>query len=75
MPLTVDFPPRLMPAPQAAHYLGVSESTLRTLSIERRILGAKRLYDKRDLDAFADSLATEGEGEVNTCDAIFGRTG
>lgn len=51
-----DFPPRLMPAPQAAHYLGVSPSTLRQLPIRRRALGAKRVYDKADLDAYADAL-------------------
>lgn len=72
MPLTLEFAPRLMPAPQAAHYLGVSESTLRALDIPRKALGSKRLYDKHDLDAFADSLFAEGEGEVNTCDAAFG---
>ena len=59
MPVTLDFPPLLMPAPQAAHYLGVSESTLRTLDLPRRTLGAKRLYDRRDLDAYADSLPYE----------------
>jgi hypothetical protein len=37
----VDILPRLMPAPVAAAYLGVSESTLRTLPIPRRVLGAK----------------------------------
>jgi len=63
-----------MPAPQAAHYLGVSESTLRTLDLPRRVVGAKRLFDRLDLDAFADSLATEGAAaEVNTCHGKFGR--
>lgn len=60
-----DFAPRLMPAPAAAHYLGVSESTLRTLDIPRRALGAKRLYDRRDLDRYADSLPIEGESADN----------
>jgi len=67
-----DFPPRLMPAPAAAHYLGVSPSTLRLLPIRRRALGAKRVYDKADLDAYADSLPYDGSSEGNTCDAIFG---
>ena len=54
-----------MPAPAAAHYLGVSESTLRTLGIPRRQRGANRLYHVADLDAYADALPIEGE----TCDA------
>lgn len=72
MPISRDFAPRLMPAPQAAHYLGVSSSTLRTLPIARKENGAKRLYDVRDLDAFADALPYEGEAEENTCDKVFG---
>lgn len=68
-----DFPPRLMPAPQAAHYLGVSPSTLRMLGIPRRHLGSKRVYDKADLDAYADSLPYDDRAaEANTCDTIFG---
>lgn len=68
-----DFAPRLMPAPLAAHYIGVSESTLRALGLRRRELGGKRLYDKADLDRFADSLRYEGGGS-DTCetDNIFG---
>ncbi len=57
-----------MPSPQAAHYIGVSESTLRGLEIPRRELGGKRVYDKADLDAFADSLPYEGIVEENPCD-------
>lgn len=53
--------PRLMPAPVAARYLGVSETTLRGLPIPRRELGAKRLYDRCDLDAYADSLPRDRE--------------
>lgn len=71
MPATRDFPPRLMPAPQAAHYLGVSPSTLRGLGIPRRTLGAKRVYDRADLDDFADRLPYEAGQEDNTCDAVF----
>jgi hypothetical protein len=67
----VDITPRLMPAPVAAAYLGVSESTLRTLPLPRKVLRAKRLYERSDLDAYADSLAYEiSEGE-NTCDQAF----
>ncbi|KPQ06158.1 MAG: Helix-turn-helix domain [Rhodobacteraceae bacterium HLUCCA12] len=66
----IAFTPRLLPAPEAAAYLGVSTSTLRNLPIPRRILGAKRLYDRIDLDAYASDLPTEDNG-VNTCDAVF----
>lgn len=72
MPATLAFVPRLLPAPQAAHYLGVSETKLRDLGIPRKMLDGKRLYDRIDLDAYADSLATEGEPRRNTCDEAFG---
>lgn len=68
----ISFAPRLMPTPDAAAYLGVSESMLRTLSIPRKILGSKRLYDRLALDAFASGLLTEGDEKGNTCDAVFG---
>lgn len=61
-----------MPAPQAAHYLGVSVSTLRALGLPRRTLGAKRVYDKADLDAYADALPYEASERENSCDAAFG---
>lgn len=63
MPVTLDFAPRLMPAQQAAHYIGVSASKLRELPIRRKIVDGKRLYDRLDLDSYADNLATEGEVE------------
>lgn len=74
MPQSSEFAPRLLPSPQAAHYLGVSESTLRNLGLPRRELGSKRLYDKVDLDAFADNLPYEAgsSGGDNTCDQVFG---
>lgn len=69
----IHFAPRLLPAPEAAHYLGVSTSTLRTLNIPRRQLGAKRLYDRLDLDAYASGLPTEGEVSGDSeCDSLFG---
>ena len=61
MPVTRDFTPRLMPAPQAAHYLGVSESTLRTIDLPRKTVGAKKMYDKFDLDQWVDTLPYENE--------------
>lgn len=60
---SIAFPPRLLPAPQAAAYIGVSESKLRTLKIPRRVLDGKRLYDRLALDAFADDLAIEGQAD------------
>jgi len=64
---------RLLPAPAAARYLGVSETLLRDLGLPRKVLRGKRLYDRTDLDAFADSLRYEG-GEDGPCvtDSIFG---
>jgi hypothetical protein len=72
----IAFTPRLLPAAEAAHYLGISESTLRSLNLPRRILGAKRLYDRLDLDAYASDLPVEGEAkdQANTCDQAWGKT-
>lgn len=70
MALSFDFTPRLMPGPQAAHYLGISETKLRSLSITRRVLDGKRLYHLNDLIAYADSLDAEGEAP-EACDDIF----
>ena len=68
-----DFTPRLMPAPVAARYLGVSESLLRTLPIPRRELNSKRLFDKSDLDDYANSLPYEEKGASTECaDAAWG---
>lgn len=73
MSYTVAFTPLLLTAPAAAAFLGVSTSKLRELGIRRRVLGAKRLYDQRDLIAYADTLSYEGEGEdQRRCDDIFG---
>ena len=72
---TRDFAPRLLPASQAAHYIGESESTLYKLPIPRKIRGAKRLYDRADLAAWADGLpyeVSESAADANSCDALFG---
>ena len=68
--------PRLLPAPEAARYLGISETTLRSLPIPRRELGTRRLYDRFDLDAFASELPVEGDKATggNTCDEAWGTT-
>lgn len=74
------FPPRLLSSVSAAAYLGISESTLRTLGLPRRIIGTRRLYDRHDLEAFADGLEIES-GEADQlqkdqaeCDRLFGLT-
>lgn len=54
--------PALLGEADAARYLGIGSTTLRCLGLKRRVLGSRRLYDRRDLDAFADSLSYEGEG-------------
>lgn len=63
------FAPRLLGERDAARYLGISATTLRSLGLRRRVLGARRLYDRTDLDAFANSLAYEDK--TNTADACF----
>lgn len=64
---------RLFPAPWAAAYLGVSESKLRTMGIPRKVLDGKRVYDRSDLDAFANDLPYEDEKVGRAaCDEAFG---
>lgn len=67
------FAPRLLPAPEAAHYLGVSETKLRDLGLPRRMLDGKRLYDRITLDEYASDLPLEGEASEgpNSCDEIL----
>lgn len=75
-PLT--YQPRPLPAPEAAKYLGVSETTLRRLGLPRRVLGSRRLYDRHDLKAFVNSMRYDvdhdegGEGDRADCDKLFG---
>ncbi|AXC50023.1 DNA-binding protein [Paracoccus suum] len=68
--------PRLLGEAEAARYIGVSANTLRALSIPRRVLGARRLYLRDDLDAYAYALPSEGqpniEAEEDACDRAFG---
>ena len=54
-----------MPAPQAAHYLGVSESTLRTIDLPRKTVGSKKMHDKFDLDQWVDTLPYDNEQPEN----------
>ncbi len=66
--------PRLLNAPEAARYVGVSETKLRDLVARRqvtevRIDGCVR-YDRRRLDRFIDSLSPDADdGDI---DRIFG---
>jgi hypothetical protein len=66
--------PGLLTESGAAAYLGVSSSKLRELELPRRMLGRKRLYDRRDLENYIDSLPYEGEDQnedEGQCDAAF----
>jgi hypothetical protein len=56
----ITYAPRLLGEAQAAAYIGVSPSTLRKLDIPRKESGARKLFDRIDLDAWADSLPYEG---------------
>lgn len=49
--------PRLMAEPLAAAYLGIGASTLRERGPRPKKLGARTLYDRRDLDRWADALS------------------
>lgn len=68
--------PRLLKAADAAVYLGISPTKLRDLDLPRRVMGGNRLYDIRDLDAYADSLPYEGQvgdqRRANSCDEALG---
>lgn len=75
MPTDLSFAPRLMGVGMAAAYLGISTSTLRGLSIPRKVHGARRLYDRLDLDAYVADLPYEGldeASEASACDRVFG---
>lgn len=73
--MTYHFPPRLMQAKAAAHYLGISESKLRGLKLPSKPVGGNVLYDRADLDAWADALPYDRIGETgkSTCEGAFGR--
>ena len=74
----MSYPPILMKTTDAAAYLGISEATLRSLSIPRKVRGGNRLYYRPDLDEYARELEYEtredGKGE-NECDKLFGIQG
>ena len=73
--MTYQSPPRLMQAKAAAHYIGVSTSKLRTLSLPSKTDGGNVLHDRTDLDAWADTLPYDRLGtKENSCDGAFGKT-
>jgi len=49
--------PRLMPLRLACAYFGVCDKTFRSLGILPRRIGRRVLWDRRDLDRFADGIA------------------
>jgi len=54
--------PALLNERDACAFLGrISETKLRELGLPRRKLGRRRLYDRRDLEAYVDSLPYDGE--------------
>ncbi len=71
--MTPAIQPALLGMNDAARYLGIGTTMLRGLGLKRRVLRGRRLYDRRDLDAFVDALPYEGEGGTgrkNTCDEV-----
>jgi hypothetical protein len=67
-----------MNADQAAHYIGLSPSKMRTKDIPCKVDGGNKLYERADLDAYVDGLPYEGYPEFdgggicNEADEAFG---
>jgi cephalosporin hydroxylase len=62
---------------EAGAYIGVSDSKLRDLPIPRKRQGRIVVYDRRDLEAYAETLPYEGQeeafcDEMNKADEEFG---
>ncbi|WP_422074162.1 DNA-binding protein [Tranquillimonas rosea] len=70
MAVAQTFPPRLMQAKAAAFYLGMSRTKFLSLGFEPAHVGGLRLYDRNDLDAYADSLSDQ-ESPEGQWDALF----
>lgn len=51
--------PRLMSEPMAADYLSIGTTTLRARGPAPKRYGKRRLYDRRDLDRWADRLGEQ----------------
>ena len=66
--------PALLSERDAAAYLGISPSKLRTLKLPRRVLDRRRLYDRADLDSYVASLPYDNESdlECREADRVFG---
>jgi hypothetical protein len=64
--------PRLMDVELAASYLGIGATTLRESGPEPKRLGRRVLYDRLDLDRWADALGGQpldaGEREAEGAD-------
>ena len=69
--MSYQFPPRLMQAKAAAHYLGMSPTKLRSLDLPCREDGGNVLYDRADLDAYADRLPYRGKKDAETWEGAF----
>lgn len=57
--------PRLMPVELAAQYLGIGPTTLREKGPQPKRLGKRVLYDRLDLDRWADALGGQPLDEVD----------
>ncbi|WP_041527275.1 hypothetical protein [Paracoccus aminophilus] len=71
----IAFAPRLLAEPEAARYLGMSATMLRSLGLPRKEARSKRLYDRFDLDDYASALPYEGQNdaeEAKRADEAFG---
>lgn len=58
--------PRLMGERDAAAYLSIGTTMLRTRGPEPRKVGSRTLWDRRDLDRWADALDGQPLSETDT---------
>lgn len=71
----IAYQPRLLPALEAARFLGISETLFRGLGIRSVRIGRKRLWDRLDLEAYASDLHADDDGggeDQSECDKRFG---
>lgn len=72
------YAPILLGVADAARYIGVSQTTLRSLPIPKKRLGARVLYHRFDLEAYAAEIHYDGEyidtaeKDREECDRLFG---
>lgn len=62
--------PRLLSEPDAAEYLSLSQTTLRTLQIRVRRIGRRKLYDVHDLDRWADRMDEQPIAPADVAEAM-----